>query len=193
MVVAKWIALLLVVVALASCQRAKEKGREVLGASIEKAKKKGSSVLQSSVEGIASGLTKTQKFSFQACFGKRDSLHVQEIDGLLVDIPPGFYQRFLTYKADKNLILPFIETLPTQRPDYSSKSYAKTDSSEMSKHLGTIETKFPDVRKQLAFFYKVRQCHTLDYYRCDRFPFIHRLAFDRATGTIYHFSEEYWD
>ncbi|MBO0951962.1 hypothetical protein [Fibrella forsythiae] len=189
----KWMTLLMLVIVLTSCQRAKDKGREMLEASIAKAKKKGSAALQSGAEAVAGKLTTTQTFSFQACFGKRDSLHIQEIDGLLIDIPPGFYQRFLTYKADQDTLLKFIETLPTQRLSISDKSYVKTDSSEMNKHLVYIEAKFPAVRNKLDFFYKVRQGNRLAYYRCNRFPFSHLLAFDKATETVYHFSEEYRD
>ncbi|NID09977.1 hypothetical protein F7231_07315 [Fibrella aestuarina] len=146
----------MLLVILTSCQRANEKGREVLVVCLEKAKKKASRAMQSGAEAIAGNLTTTRKFSFQACFGKQDRLSVQELDGLLVDITPGFYQRFLTYKADQTQILAFIGTLPTERLDYSSKACVRTDSSEMNKRLAYVEAKFPDVKKQLAFFYTIR-------------------------------------
>ncbi|ARK10789.1 hypothetical protein A6C57_10895 [Fibrella sp. ES10-3-2-2] len=69
---AKWTPLLVLLVILTSCQRANEKGREVLVACLEKAKKKGSRAMQSGAEAIAGKLTTTRKFSFQACFGETE-------------------------------------------------------------------------------------------------------------------------
>ena len=183
----KWLSVLIIFVLLASCQRAKDKGRDLLDASLAKAKKTGDNVLQSGVKAVMRGLTATQNSTFQDCFGKRDSLHVQEINGLRADIPPGFYQYFLTYKADKKVILNFIETLQTPHPAFSDKKCIRTDTTELNKRLAFFEKEFPDVSKQLNFFYKVRQCNVLECYRCNRYPFMHFIAFDKATGTIYHF------
>ncbi|MEZ0482931.1 hypothetical protein [Fibrella aquatica] len=189
----KWVTSLTLLIALTACQRAKDKGREVLDAAIAKAKKKGSETFQSGVEAVARELITTKTTSFQAWFEKRDSLHVQEIDGLMVDVPPSFRNCFLTYKADQRTILKFVEAIPTQLPDISDKIYIETDDTQMNKQLAFFETKFPAVKQQLAFFYKIRQCTGLAYYQCNRYPFSHLMAFDQKTGTVYHFSGQYWD
>lgn len=185
--------LLFLLTTVISCQRAKDKGYELVDKSISKIKNGAGSLVKSGVKKAIRALTITKKTTFQTVFGKKGSLNVQEIDGVWVDSPPSFYRCFLKYKANKRTILNFISHQPTRLPAMSDESYAKTDRKEIDTKLDFIEKEFTDVRAQLNFFYEIRQLNNLEYYTCHKYPNAHLIVFHPATGTIYHYSENYWD
>lgn len=174
----KWIVLLAWFLTFASCQRAKDTGKKLWASLVGK---------------IFTSATTTERTTFQEVFGKRDSLHVRESEGLRVEFAVGFYAYFLTYHADQDSVLHFLSSQHTKLPDISEPIAVQSDGFEMNKALKSIESKYPDVRKQLDFFYLARQKSNIEYYSCNKYPNAHHLAFDTATGLVFHHIENYWD
>lgn len=189
----KWLIFLLALTVLLSCQRAKEKGREVVSKSVAKVKKTGERVFVSTVQGAYKALTVDKPTSFDETLGKRDSLNVEEKAGLRVDFPISFYSCFLQYRADKDTILNFIATQPTGLPAMSDTTFSRTDTTQLFKHLRFMETEYPDLMGKLGFFYEIRRKKNIAYYRCNRYPHAHLIAYDPSTKIIYHHIERYWD
>jgi hypothetical protein len=178
------------VTTLTSCQQAKDKGKELIVKSADKTKKELGNIIGWAFDNV-SNYSKAKKTTFQDAFGKQDSLNIKDIDGLWVDFSFGFYSCFLKYKTDKKTILNFISNQYTGRPDISDQSYLTTDSTEINNSLRFIESEYPDIKKQLGFFYEIRQLDKLEYYKCSKYPNDHLIVFDPATETIYHHYENY--
>jgi len=134
-----------------------------------------------------------EKTSFQKIFNTADSLKVKDINGLWVDLPYAFYYTFLKYTADKEIILDYISNYPTRLPDISDTQFYETDSIKLFENMELISTDYPEIRKQLDFFYEIENIGTLKYYQCAKYPNSHIIIYDSASGTIYHFFEKYWD
>jgi hypothetical protein len=139
-------------------------------------------------------MTSERKSSFRDAFGaEADSLNVKEIEGQWIDWPFGYYYCFLQYKADRSAVLNYIASIPTALPDISDASYTKTDTTHLYENLALIEKDHPDLKKNLLFFYAIKDKKHLEYYACSRYPNAHILVFDPKTGMIYHHFERYAD
>jgi hypothetical protein len=188
-----WLTILIVLTTLTSCQRAKDKGEELIDKSVDKAKETAKKAWKTGVDKTFDALTTTEKSSFTKVFKTGDSLNVEDIEGLWIDFPVSFYYCFLKYKADKDIILNYISAQPTKLPIISDETYYKTDTVGMFKNLRFIAKEHPEIKKQLDFFYEIKDKDNLEYYRCNKYPNAHYIIIDAETRTIYHHIESYWD
>lgn len=175
---------------LPACQQAKKEGRELMDRSMHKAQK----VWAKAVDKTFDSMISERKSSFREEFGAAaDSLKVKEIAGQWIDFPFGYYYCFLQYKADKKAVLDYIAARPTSHPGISDVSYTETDTTHLYENLALIETNHPYLKKNLLFFYAIKDKKNLEYYACSRYPNAHILVFDPKTGVIYHHFERYAD
>ncbi len=75
----------------------------------------------------------------------------------------------------------------------SDTTFSRTDTTQLFKHLRFMETEYPDLMGKLGFFYEIRREKNIAYYRCNRYPHVHLIAYDPSTKIIYHHIERYWD
>ncbi len=189
----KYLILIFSLIILNSCQKAKENGQELIVKSTDKVKSKGKVLWKSMFEKTISTLTTTREITFQEVFKKADSLNVKESNGILIESPGGFYSGFLKYQADDKAILNFIANQSTVIPDISNVTFSKIDSIELYEKLDFIEQKFPDIKKQLDFFYEIKEKQNLIFYKFNKYPNSNIIVVDASNGTLYHFYEKYWD
>ena len=174
--------LLLFITLTFGCNRIKTKSEELADKSLNKAKE----AWKETVEGVFDAFTTSKNSSFQTVFGTRDSLHVQEVEGIHIDLPAGFYFDFLKYEADKKTILSYIKSLPE---DPIENEMASSDAENVDANLELIKRQSPQIYAKLGFFTAFKQEKDPEFYSCTKRGVEHNLIFVKNSKTVYHFME----
>lgn len=139
------------------------------------------------------GDVSTRKTTFDEQFGNHPGFNVEQIEGIWIDLPAGYYYCFLKYKANKEKVFRFIESQPTKNESISSKEFREATNKRIKSNLELLEKDYPDAYKQISFFYGLTEREDILYYECSRYPKSHILVIDQKNGMIYHHFERYAD
>lgn len=183
----KYTFLLLLFVTLFACQRAKEKGEDILDGAQSKLRKEVNDWLN---EGLS-----FRKTDFTSEFGEQTvGLKVVSLGGLWCEMPLGFYSGFLKYSADTHATLMYIAKIPTEKPNISDTAFYEVRISKIVEGIDQVkQIHGHDFQDAIQFFETFSVDDSTKVYQCNRYPNTHYLIFNQEADTIYHYFEKYWD
>lgn len=185
--------LFLIVIALCSCQRTKNKGKELFEKSKTEIADVSKNAWKKSANLAFNSFSSTENVSLKDIYSDETILEMHEIKSLQINFLPNFYSCYFKYESDTTDILKFLSNLKTQQPDISDSTFVELDGTEMKDHLQFIESEMPKFKKEILFFYEIEDIQNLEFYRCNKFPNANYLAIDIDNGIIYHLIESYWE
>lgn len=182
-----------ILIVFCSCQRAKNKGKELIEKSKTEIADISKKAWKKSVNFAFNSFSSTEKVKLKDIYSDEDIPEIDEMKSVQINFPPSFYSCYFKYKSDKTEIIKFLSDLNTNQFDISDVETEKTDGSEMKKNLEFIEREMPELKKEISFFYEIENIDNIEFYRCNKYPNANYLAIDIDNGIIYHLIEKYWD
>jgi hypothetical protein len=182
-----------ILIVFCSCQRAKKKGKELIEKSKTEIADVSKKAWKKSVNFAFNSFSSTEKVNLSDIYSDDNIPETDEMKSVQINFPPNFYSCYFKYKSDKTEMLEFLSNLKTKHSDISDAETEKTNGSEMKKNLEFIEREMPEFKKEILFFYGIKNIENIEFYRCNKYPNANYLAIDIDNGIIYHLIEKYWD
>ena len=182
-----------VLIVFCSCQRAKNKGKELIEKSKTEIADVSKKAWKKSVNFAFNSFSSTEKVKLSDIYTNENIPEMDEIKSVQINFPPNFYSCYFKYKSDKTEMLEFLSDLKTKQSDISDTQTEKIDGAEMKKNLEFIEREMPEFKRQISFFYEIENIQNIEFYCCNKYPNANYLAIDMDNGVIYHLIEKYWD
>ncbi|NRD19470.1 hypothetical protein HNV08_05375 [Winogradskyella eckloniae] len=185
--------LLVLLISIYSCQRAKNKGKEIIKTSKNEISNVSKKAWEKSINYAFNSLSYAENISLIDIYSEEDLPEMDKINGVRINCPPNFYTCFFKYKSNKTEILEFLSNLNTKPNDIFDKEPIQTDEYYMHKSLEFIEEQLPNFKNNISFFNDLKAIKSIEYYRCNKFPYENYLAIDIDNEIIYHIIKNYWD
>ena len=138
-----------------SCQRAKDKGQELIEKSKSEIADVSKKAWKKSVNFAFNSFSSTEEVNLSDIYSDENIPEMDEMKSVQINFPPNFYSCYFKYESDKTEILEFLSDLKTKQSDISDIKTEKTDGSEMKKNLEFIEREMPEFKKEISFFYEI--------------------------------------
>lgn len=183
----------MLLVVFCSCQRTKNKGKELIEKSKIEVADVSKKAWKKSVNFAFNSFSSTDKVNLSDIYSNENIPEMDEIKSVQINFPPNFYSCYFKYKSNKTEMLKFLSDLKTKQSDISDTETEKTDGSEMKNNLEFIARKMPEFKKEILFFYEIKNIENIEFYRCNKYPNTNYLAIDIDNGIIYHLIGKYWD
>jgi hypothetical protein len=182
-----------ILIVFCSCQRAKNKEKELIEKSKTKITNVSKKAWKKSVNFAFKSFSSTEKVNLNDIYSDENIPEIDEIKSVQINFLPNFHSCYFKYKSDKSEMIDFLSDLKTKQSDISDTETEKTDGSELKKNLEFIEDEMPEFKKEISFFYEIENIKNIEFYRCNKYPNANYLAIDIDNGIIYHLIEKYWD
>ncbi|SHJ26656.1 hypothetical protein SAMN04488096_1271 [Mesonia phycicola] len=185
--------ILTILIIFCSCQRAKNKGKELIEKSKNEIADVSKKTWKKSVNFVFNSFSSTENVTLKDIYSDEIIPGMDEMKSVQINFPPNFYSCYFKYKTDKAGIIKFLSELKTKQPEISDAEIKKSDGNELKKNLEFIEREMPDFKKEISFFYNIENIEKIEFYRCNKYPNANYLAIDVDKGIIYHLIEKYWN
>ena len=190
---AKIISLILLFIII-SCNKIQEKKDDLIESSKNKAKSIAIKIWVKSLKNTFEFLTITEEFKVTDYYKYPAEFKVQNIEGKKLNFPGSFNTYFFKYKySEREKILEFLLSQKTTHEELSDKSFFETNISENNYKLNFVEQNFPDNKKDILFFFEIKNIKNLNFYSCNRYPNQNLIAFDEENKIAYHLVDIYLD
>lgn len=136
-----------------------------------------------------SSLSSVEAATFRELFPVGEAAMLTDFKGKTVKLPTGSLVYLFSYKADKDLLLPFLEQQPTTDEARSDTHARKTDGQQLLSKLSFVEKFLPDNTIDFSFLHQLRDDPSIEYYKLRRLPNSSTIIYKPATKQVYHFVE----
>ncbi len=182
-----------ILIILCSCQRAKNKGKELIEKSKTEIADVSKKAWKKSVTFAFNSFSSTEKVSLIDIYSDENIPEMDKMKSVRINFSPNFYSCYFKYKSNKTEMIEFLSDLETKQFNVSDSETKKTDGSDIKKNLEFIEREMPEFKKEISFFYEIETIENIEFYRCNKYPNANYLAINIDNGIIYHLIENYWD
>lgn len=182
---------ILIILLFSSCSQ-KEKSKDNL---TQKTKNKISEVYRDiqkeGRERIFEYSTTVQSSKIEDIYGNDIGFEIKNQEGKRIEYIANFQQSFFKYIAKKEELFKFLDELKTTHPEISDKKFSISDARIIDEKLKFINSKTPNIYKELQFFTEFYQKEELQYFKINKYPYSNIIICDKNNDTIYHFVENY--
>lgn len=176
-----------------SCTKIEEKITEQVDRTTEKVKEKAQNAvketLNETLSNSISSLTNAEDAVFKEVFPEGDSEMITDFKGNKFSFPNGSPAYVFKYKADKALLIPFLEAQPSLDESKSDQVAKKTDGKSFIEKLSFIEKFIPANTIDMSFLEDIKNDESIEYYKLKRFPNSSTIIYNPKTQQVFHFVE----
>lgn len=172
-----------------SCNKIEEKINETVQETKEKAKQEAQKVVEKTVNESINSLTNSEDVQFNDVFKNSDANMVSEAKGKAFKFPNGTQGFVFKYKADKSLLIPFLENQPTTDESKSDKTARKIDGQNIVNKISLIEKFLPENTMDTGFIKDIKSDNTIEYYKLKRFPNKSTIIYNPKNQTVLQYVE----
>lgn len=183
----------MILILFCSCQRAKNKGKELIEKSKTEITDVSKKTWKKSINFAFNSFSTTEKVKLNDMYINENLPEIDEMKSIQINFPPNFYSCYFKYKSNKTKMLEFLSNLKTKRSDISDIKAKKTHGTEIKRNLEFIKLEMPEFKKEISFFYEIENIRNIEFYQCNKYPNANYLAIDIDSGIVYHLIEKYWD
>ena len=184
---------LLPLIALYSCSNIEEKINQTIETTTNTVKEKAQNAVKETLNETVStsinSLTNSKDAKFEQIFPNGESSMITEFKGKQFSFPNGAPAYIFKYKADKELLIPFLETQQTTNETKSDKAAQKIDGQSFLDKLSFIEKFIPANTIDMTFLEDIKNDKSIQYYKLKRFPNSSTLIYNPKTQQVFHFVE----
>lgn len=176
-----------------SCTKIEEKITEQVDRTTEQVKEKAQlavkETLNETLSNSISSLTNAEDAVFKEVFPAGDSEMITDFKGKKFSFPNGAPAYVFKYKADKALLIPFLEGQPSLDEAKSDQVAKKTDGKSFMEKLSFIEKFIPANTIDMSFLEDFKNDESIEYYKLKRFPNSSTIIYNPKTKQVFHFVE----
>lgn len=176
-----------------SCTKIEEKITEQVDRTTEQVKEKAQlavkETLNETLSNSISSLTNAEDAVFKEVFPAGDSEMITDFKGKKFSFPNGAPAYVFKYKADKALLIPFLEGQPSLDEAKSDQVAKKTDGKSFMEKLSFIEKFIPANTIDMSFLEDLKNDESIEYYKLKRFPNSSTIIYNPKTKQVFHFVE----
>ena len=189
----KYILVILPLIAISSCSKVEETINEQIEKTTTSVKEQAQNAvketLNETVSNSINSLTNAEDAQFKAVFPQGDALMITEFKGKKFTFPNGSPAYVFKYKADKELLIPYLEQQQTTNEEKSDLVAKKVDGKSFIEKLNFIEKFLPANTIDMSFLEDLKTDKSIEYYKVKRFPNSSTIIYNPKTQQVFQFVE----
>ena len=188
-----YIIAILPLMVLTSCTKVEETINEQIEKTATSVKEKAQNAvketLNETVSNSINSLTNAENAPFKAVFPQGESTMITEFTGKKFTFPNGSPAYVFKYKADKELLIPYLEQQETTNEEKSDIVAKKVDGKSFIDKLSFIEKFLPANTIDMSFLEDLKNDKSIEYYKVKRFPNSSTIIYNPKTQQVFQFVE----
>lgn len=189
----KYILVILPLIAISSCSKVEETINEQIEKTTTSVKEQAQNAvketLNETVSNSINSLTNAEDVQFKAVFPQGDASMITEFKGKKFTFPNGSPAYVFKYKADKELLIPYLEQQQTTNEEKSDLVAKKVDGKSFIEKLNFIEKFLPANTIDMSFLEDLKTDKSIEYYKVKRFPNSSTIIYNPKTQQVFQFVE----
>ena len=189
----KYILVILPLMAVTSCSKVEETINEQIEKTTTSVKGKAQNAvketLNETVSNSISSLTNAENAQFKEVFPQGEATMISEFKGKKFTFPNGSPAYVFKYKADKELLIPYLEQQATTNEEKSDPVAKKVDGKIFIDKLSFIEKFLPANTIDMSFLEDLKNDKSIEYYKIKRFPNSSTIIYNPKTQQVFQFVE----
>ncbi len=189
----KYILVILPLIAMSSCSKVEETINEQIEKTTTSVKEQAQNAvketLNETVSNSINSLTNAEDTQFKAVFPQGDASMITEFKGKKFTFPNGSPAYVFKYKADKELLIPYLEQQQTTNEEKSDLVAKKVDGKSFIEKLNFIEKFLPANTIDMSFLEDLKNDKSIEYYKVKRFPNSSTIIYNPKTQQVFQFVE----
>ena len=155
----------------------------------EKAQNAVKETLNETVSNSINSLTNAENAQFKEIFPQGEATMISEFKGKKFTFPNGSPAYVFKYKADKELLIPYLEQQETINEEKSDLVAKKVDGKSFIDKLSFIEKFLPANTIDMSFLEYLKNDNSIEYYKVKRFPNSSTIIYNPKTQQVFQFVE----
>lgn len=188
-----YIIAILPLMVLTSCTKVEETINEQIEKTTTSVKEKAQNAvketLNETVSNSINSLTNAENAPFKEVFPQGEATMISEFKGKKFTFPNGSPAYVFKYKADKELLIPYLEQQETTNEEKSDLVAKKVDGKSFIDKLIFIEKFLPANTIDMSFLEDLKNDKSIEYYKVKRFPNSSTIIYNPKTQQVFQFVE----
>ncbi len=155
----------------------------------EKAQNTVKETINETVNNSINSLTNAEDTQFQEVFPTGELTLISDFKGKKFTFPNGSPAYLFKYKADKEILLAFLEQQETVNEEQSDKVARKIDGKSFIDKLSFVEKFLPANTIDTSFLEDLKNDKSIEYYKLKRFPNKSTIIYNPKTQQVFQFVE----
>ena len=185
----KYFVVLIAFSALISCSKMEEKINETIDRTTQSVKEKAQNTVNETVNNSLNSLTNAEDSQFQEVFPTGELTMISDFKGKKFTFPNGSPAYVFKYKADKAILIPFLEHQETVNEEQSDQVARKIDGKSFMDKLSFVEKFLPANTIDTSFLEDLKNDKSIEYYKLKRFPNNSTIIYNPKTLQVFQFVE----
>ena len=189
----KYILVILPLAALTSCSKIEETINQQIEKTTTSVKEQAQNAVKETLDGTISNsinsLTNAENAQFQEVFPNGEPSMISDFKGKKFSFPNGSPAYVFKYKADKDLLIPYLEQQETLDEEKSDKVAKKIDGKVFMDKLSFVEKFLPANTIDMSFLEDIKNDKSIEYYKLKRFPNSSTIIYNPKTQQVFQFVE----
>lgn len=189
----KYILVILPLAALTSCSEIEETINQQIEKTTTSVKEQAQNAVKETLDDTISNsinsLTNAENAQFQEVFPKGEPTMISDFKGKKFSFPNGSPAYVFKYKADKDLLIPYLEQQETLDEEKSDKVAKKIDGKVFMDKLSFVEKFLPANTIDMSFLEDIKNDKSIEYYKLKRFPNSSTIIYNPKTQQVFQFVE----
>ena len=189
----KYIFAILPLLAITSCSKVEETITEQIEKTTTSVKEKAQNAvketLNETVSNSINSMTNAEDAQFKEVFPRGEVAMISEFKGKKFTFPNGSPAYIFKYKADKALLIPYLEQQETTDEAKSDLVAKKVDGKTFIDKLNFIEKFLPANTIDMSFLEDLKNDKGIEYYKLKRFPNSSTIIYNPKTQQVFQFVE----
>ena len=189
----KYIFAILPLLAITSCSKVEETITEQIEKTTTSVKEKAQNAvketLNETVSNSINSMTNAEDAQFKEVFPRGEAAMISEFKGKKFTFPNGSPAYIFKYKADKALLIPYLEQQETTDEAKSDLVAKKVDGKTFIDKLNFIEKFLPANTIDMSFLEDLKNDKSIEYYKLKRFPNSSTIIYNPKTQQVFQFVE----
>lgn len=172
-----------------SCQKIKEEVEQFSVETQQKVKDKTNTLVDEKVADIIKSVNIAEDVSFSDIFVGEGMKSLDSVKGKKIKLPNQSTAVVFKYKADKESLLHFLETQPTEDESQADKKAKKVDGSSLISKIKMAKMFLPQNLQENPILKNLETDKTLEFYRLNRLPMKSTFIYNPKDSTFLHLVE----
>lgn len=189
----KYILVILPLAALTSCSKIEETINQQIEKTTTSVKEQAQNAVKETLDGTISNsinsLTNAENAQFQEVFPNGEPSMISDFKGKKFSFPNGSPAYVFKYKADKDLLIPYLEQQETLDEEKSDKVAKKIDGKLFIDKLSFVEKFLPANTIDMSFLEDIKNDKSIECYKLKRFPNSSTIIYNPKTQQVFQFVE----
>ena len=189
----KYIFVLLPLFAVTSCTKIEETINEQIEKTTTSVKEKAQNAvketLNETVSNSLNSLTNSENAQFQEVFPNGEPTMISEFSGKKFTFPNGSPAYIFKYKAEKEILIPYLEQQETLDEAKSDQVAKKIDGQTFIDKLSFVQKFLPANTIDMSFLEDIKNDKNVEYYKLKRFPNSSTIIYNPKTKQVFQFVE----